>query len=147
MLGLGFIKKEKIAMDKFKGIIGNTNLNILNDIDEIFESKHEGFDNKTLNKFFIQNGFSYDNNSKSFQFSIYNASISKPIDVYVFKSSILFECGCCAYKSLFEIPKDYSEEKARTKMADLLNGMASNFMEQLKEYINAHGSVNDGDDE
>lgn len=146
MLGLGFIKKEKIAMDRFKDVIENTNLDILNDIDNVFENKHEGFENKTLNKFFIQNGFSYDNNSKSFQFSAYNASIGRVIDVYVFKSSILFECGCCAYKSLFEIPRDYTEEKARTKMSDLLNGMASNFMDQLQEYINAHGSIDIGDD-
>lgn len=146
MLTLGFIKREKIAMDKLKDTIENTNFGILNDINKLFESKDEGFKNKSLNRFFIQNGFIYDTKSKSFQYSVYNKSIDKIIDIDVFEHEIMFQCGRCTYRSLIEFPSNYSEEKARTKMVDLLNGMAENFMEMLKEYINTYGSVSNGDD-
>ena len=64
MLTLGFIKREKIAMDKLKDTIENTNFGILNDIDKLFESEDEGFKNKSLNKFFFFFYFIYDIKSK-----------------------------------------------------------------------------------
>ena len=143
MLSISFIKKEKIKMDSFKDKLEKTNLEVLNEIDKFFDKqdKRRGFKFKTLNKFFIQNGFAYDNEANCFCYSAYNPSIRKTITVNIYDNCIIYECGLLSSTNLYEIPEDSTEEDARTRVMDYLNKCADNFINTLKEYANAHGGV------
>ena len=149
MLSLSFIKKERNKMKTFKDKMETTNLDILKDVDDFFDKhKNEGFKFKTLNRFFIDNGFSYDNDGKCFYYSAYNPSIDRNIDTYVYENSVMFECGLLTMTSIFEIRKDSTEEQARTKIMDYLLGCSDNFIEYIKEYAAAHGGkIDDKEDD
>ena len=149
MLSLAFIKKERNQMKTFKDKMETTNLDILKDVDDFFNKrKNEGFKFKTLNKFFIENGFSYDNGGKCFYYSAYNTSINKTIDVYIYENSIMFECGLSTLTCAIEIPKKFTEEQARSKIMNELLYNCDMFIEQLKQYAAAHGGkIDDKEDD